>query len=55
MKAGPAMGKLLAEIREKQLQDELTTPEAAGEYAREWLSTQASASPVSRGIVGLGV
>jgi poly(A) polymerase len=30
---GPVMGKLLAEIREKQLQDELTTPEAA----REWV------------------
>jgi len=33
MRPGPAMGELLAEIREKQLQDELKT----GEEAREWV------------------
>lgn len=33
MKPGPAMGKLLAEIREKQLQDELRTPEEARQWA----------------------
>lgn len=37
MKSGPELGKLLADIREKQLQDELTTPEAAREYARQRL------------------
>jgi putative nucleotidyltransferase with HDIG domain len=34
LKPGPAMGALLAEIREKQLQDELKTPEAAREWVR---------------------
>lgn len=34
IKPGPAMGKLLAEIREKQLADELKTPEAAREWAK---------------------
>ncbi|MCU0782538.1 MAG: CCA tRNA nucleotidyltransferase [Verrucomicrobia bacterium] len=34
LKPGPAMGKLLAEIREKQLQDELTTPAQACQWAR---------------------
>jgi len=33
LKPGPAMGRLLAEIREKQLQDELTTPA----QARKWV------------------
>ena len=32
----PELGRLLAEVREKQLQDELTTP---GE-AREWVKEQ---------------
>ena len=36
LKPGPAMGKLLAEIRENQLQDELQTPEEA----REWVKKQ---------------
>ena len=36
LKPGPAMGKLLAELREKQLQDELKTPDAA----REWVKLQ---------------
>jgi poly(A) polymerase len=35
LKRGPALGKLLAEIREKQLQDELKTPDEA----RQWLRT----------------
>lgn len=35
-KPGPELGRLLAEVREKQLQDELTTP---GE-AREWVKEQ---------------
>jgi poly(A) polymerase len=34
MKPGPALGALLAEIREKQLQDELKTPEEAREWAK---------------------
>lgn len=36
VKAGPKMGKLLAELREKQLQDELTT----AKQARAWVRTQ---------------
>jgi poly(A) polymerase len=35
MKPGPAMGALLAEIREKQLQDELTTPAEARGWAKQ--------------------
>ena len=35
MKPGPAMGVLLAEIREKQLQDELKTKAQARQWARE--------------------
>jgi len=34
MRPGPAMGLLLNEIREKQLQDELKTPDEAREWAR---------------------
>ncbi|MCI0540124.1 MAG: CCA tRNA nucleotidyltransferase [Verrucomicrobiales bacterium] len=37
MSPGPAMGALLAEIREKQLQDELSTPEEAREWAKQRL------------------
>jgi poly(A) polymerase len=40
MKPGPAMGKLLAEIREKQLQDELKTKA----QARKWARVKSSAS-----------
>ncbi len=36
MKPGPRMGELLAEIREKQLQDELKT----GDEARDWVLAQ---------------
>ena len=39
VKPGPAMGVLLAEIREKQLQDELLTPR----QARAWLKNRLSA------------
>jgi len=35
MKPGPAMGKLLAELREKQLQDELKTRTGARNWARK--------------------
>ena len=38
MKPGPAMGALLAELREKQLQDELKTKEAATKWAKEQLA-----------------
>jgi poly(A) polymerase len=38
MKPGPALGALLAEIREKQLQDELTTKTAARQWARKRLA-----------------
>jgi poly(A) polymerase len=37
MKPGPAMGVLLAELREKQLQDELKTPAEAKEWAKDRL------------------
>ena len=37
MKPGPALGALLAELREKQLQDELKTKDAAKRWAKEQL------------------
>ncbi len=37
MKPGPAMGALLAELREKQLQDELKTPAQARKWAKQRL------------------
>jgi len=37
MKPGPRMGRLLAELREKQLQDELTTPDEARVWAQKQL------------------
>ncbi|MBI3416513.1 MAG: CCA tRNA nucleotidyltransferase [Verrucomicrobia bacterium] len=37
MKSGPAMGELLRELREKQLQDELTSREAALDWVKEKL------------------
>jgi len=37
MKPGPAMGALLAEIREKQLQDELGDAEEARVWVKEKL------------------
>ena len=43
MKPGPALGALLAEIREKQLQDELQTKAQAKRWAREKLK------PLARG------
>jgi poly(A) polymerase len=39
MKPGPALGALLAEIRDKQLQDELTTPRQARAWAKKRLLT----------------
>ena len=39
MKSGPVMGELLREIREKQLQDELTSREAALAWTKEKLVT----------------
>ena len=39
MKPGPAMGALLAEIREKQLQDELKTPRQAKTWVKKQLKT----------------
>ncbi len=35
MKPGPALGQLLAQIREKQLQDELTTPKQALDWVKQ--------------------
>ena len=40
MKPGPEMGALLAEIREKQLADELSTPDAARDWARKRIEGQ---------------
>lgn len=40
MKPGPAMGKLLGELREKQLQDELATPSQARAWARKQIATE---------------
>ena len=37
MKPGPRMGRLLAELREKQLQDELTTQDEARVWAQKQL------------------
>ena len=39
MRPGPAMGALLKEIREKQLQDELKTPAEALEWAKARITT----------------
>ncbi len=43
MKPGPPMGKLLAEIREKQLQDELKTKAAARKWAKARIQEGGSA------------
>jgi hypothetical protein len=37
MKPGPKLGALLAELREKQLQDELRTPAEARSWAKQRL------------------
>jgi len=42
MKPGPEMGALLEEVREKQLADELKTPNEALKWARERLSLSAA-------------
>jgi poly(A) polymerase len=41
MKPGPALGQLLAQVREKQLQDELTTPK----QALDWIKQQTPPRP----------
>jgi poly(A) polymerase len=38
MKPGPKLGRLLAELRERQLQDELTTPDEARAWAQKRLA-----------------
>ncbi|SPE58954.1 Polynucleotide adenylyltransferase/metal dependent phosphohydrolase [Verrucomicrobia bacterium] len=45
LKPGPALGALLAEAREKQLEDQLTTPEEARAWAKRRLSAEASSKP----------
>lgn len=45
MKPGPEMGALLAEIREKQLQDELKTRSEARKWARKRLNKNPASSP----------
>jgi tRNA nucleotidyltransferase/poly(A) polymerase len=42
MSPGPAMGALLNEIREKQLQDELKTPDEAREWAKEQIKSRSA-------------
>lgn len=42
MKPGPVLGALLAEIRDKQLQDELTTPAQARKWVRAQLHAKVS-------------
>ena len=42
MKPGPAMGALLAEIREKQLADELKTPRQAKAWAKKQIGNRTS-------------
>jgi poly(A) polymerase len=42
LKSGPALGKLLNEIREKQLQDELKTPRQAKAWARKQIEAARS-------------
>ena len=42
MKPGPAMGALLAEIRDKQLQDELTSPAEARAWAKQRIDDKGS-------------
>ncbi|HXP60031.1 MAG TPA: hypothetical protein VN829_06030 [Dongiaceae bacterium] len=46
MKPGAAMGALLAEIREKQLQDELKTPAQARRWAKGRIRAAERAEPV---------
>jgi hypothetical protein len=44
LKPGPALGALLAEIREKQLQDELKTKAEAKRWAKDRLRNETSLS-----------
>ncbi|MDE3067983.1 MAG: CCA tRNA nucleotidyltransferase [Verrucomicrobiota bacterium] len=48
MTPGPAMGSLLREIREKQLQDELKTPRQARSWAKKRLHEASSAAATGR-------
>jgi hypothetical protein len=48
MKPGPALGALLAEIREKQLQDELKTKAEARRWARDRLEEGSQATRRAR-------
>jgi poly(A) polymerase len=50
MKPGPPLGALLAELREKQLQDELKTPAEARSWAEGQIAEQRKTSPNSRKI-----
>jgi len=49
MKPGPPMGALLAEIREKQLQDDLKTPAQARRWARRRIRESAAAGSAGGG------
>jgi poly(A) polymerase len=44
-KPGPELGELLHELREKQLGEELATPDEAREWARTKLAGQHGSSP----------
>jgi hypothetical protein len=48
MQPGPAMGALLAELREKQLQDELTTSAEAKLWARKQIGSPVKPTSPSR-------
>jgi poly(A) polymerase len=50
MQPGPAMGALLAELREKQLQDELTTAAEAKRWARKRIGNPAKSRSPTRKI-----
>jgi hypothetical protein len=44
MKPGPALGAMLADLREKQLQDELKTPAQARKWAKSQIKPNRSKS-----------
>jgi poly(A) polymerase len=50
VKPGPEMGALLAEIREKQLQDELQTREAAQEWAKARIAEMSGSAVAPRSL-----
>src|SRR5438045_3765182 len=45
MKPGPALGAMLAEVREKQLQDELKTAAQARKWVKQQLKPKSSKTP----------